>query len=373
VNRDKLHKSESLKYPLLSSLDKELQALCDKNSMNDLDVRKRFLMCVILEEILQSLLPGVLVIPFGSSLNGFGWWTTDLHMIVCLPKSQNNIHPHSFTPLNQKFNTDKEVCQKLLGLVSSILEVIPNTTVLKNKRKSKAACVRFKQSYLGLECEIRIGAENDMAISMTHLMYLVSNSDPRVKPLFAGIKEWALVKKIMGGGKENEKTALGLLHLMVYYLQTVHPPVLPTVREMQALKDQIKSDLHSPNTHKLPSLPSQLPISENSQSVESLLQGFFSLFSKMNCEDSAISIMDGTKFCKPSNGSPLYVQNPFSETENVCESVRQGPLNHLQNVMEETAYRIKILPKLICEAQKDKHSHLSVMLNIAPHLQDHLI
>jgi predicted nucleotidyltransferase len=59
--------------------------------LTELGTRLRFFLCTLLEDALSSLLPHVQVIPFGSSVNGFGKHTSDLDMILDLGKTPSMV------------------------------------------------------------------------------------------------------------------------------------------------------------------------------------------------------------------------------------------------------------------------------------------
>lgn len=67
-------------------LQQEVESLNTRRSIDDRDLRSRFFVCMQLEEMLQSILPEAYVLPFGSCLNGFGWWDSDLDMMLCFSK-----------------------------------------------------------------------------------------------------------------------------------------------------------------------------------------------------------------------------------------------------------------------------------------------
>ena len=58
--------------------------MSESRGLNDLDIRARFLACVMVEDLVRPMLPHARVIPYGSCLNGFGWWDSDLDMMICL-------------------------------------------------------------------------------------------------------------------------------------------------------------------------------------------------------------------------------------------------------------------------------------------------
>ena len=70
---------------------------------------------------------------------------------------------------------------------------------------------------------------------MTEMLYLMSSADTRVRPLLTGIKQWAVSQKMTSGGNETKVTTIGFIMLLIYYLQTRSPTVLPTLRQLQDL------------------------------------------------------------------------------------------------------------------------------------------
>ena len=70
---------------------------------------------------------------------------------------------------------------------------------------------------------------------MTEMLYLMSVGDARVRPLFTGIKQWAVSNKLTSGGNETKVTTIGFIMLLIFYLQTRSPSVLPTLSQLQDL------------------------------------------------------------------------------------------------------------------------------------------
>ena len=74
---------------------------------------------------------------------------------------------------------------------------------------------------------------------MTELLYLMSSSDLRVRPLMSGIKQWAISHKLTASGEQQKPTTIGLITMLIFYLQTCSPPVLPTLRELRSLAGEL--------------------------------------------------------------------------------------------------------------------------------------
>ena len=103
---------------------------------------------------------------------------------------------------------------------------------------------------------------------MTELLYLLSVTDPRVRPLLTGVKQWAKSHQLTSGGQQTKVTTLGLITLLVYFLQTRSPPVLPTLWQLQDLSDPHAEKFTIDDvTYGLPRSPKLVPKSKNTESI----------------------------------------------------------------------------------------------------------
>ena len=71
----------------LEQLTSQITHLHDKLSMSDLDIRLRFFLCSVFEDMIRRLFPGAENRLFGSSVSGFGRYDCDLDMVLDLDKS----------------------------------------------------------------------------------------------------------------------------------------------------------------------------------------------------------------------------------------------------------------------------------------------
>ncbi|XP_012938764.1 poly(A) RNA polymerase, mitochondrial [Aplysia californica] len=369
VREDLWHVDSMTHYPVMDTLDEELKALCARRSLNDLDLRIRFLVCVMVEEMLQSFLPGSRVIPYGSCLNGFGWWNSDLDMMLCLkkdPYSSNVVSApvssrktnHNFRFITETFSTERQLAQRTLAMVASLVELMPRTSNVFKILNARVPIIRFRQTVFPLHCDISLEALD--SIKMTELLYLMSSSDPRVRPLMAAIKQWAVGHKLTASGEQQKPTTIGLLAMLIYFLQTRSPAVLPTLKELRLLADfedlfKIDSVLYG-----IPSQPSVIPKSKNTESMESLLHGFFAFYSQFDFSSQAISLIEGSTFAKPAGSSPVYVENPLCIGLNICQNVAEHQLMLFSEAMQEAARKVDGFSG---QAPSDGRSRLDVLFS----------
>ncbi|GFO00312.1 poly(a) RNA polymerase [Plakobranchus ocellatus] len=334
--------------PRMANLDEELLVLSESKALNDLDLRLRFLACVMVEDLVRPLLPEARVIPYGSCLNGFGWWDSDLDMMLCM---QGDLYvpggikrprrpglPTSFKFLTEVFPTERLLAQKSLSLVASLLELGSRFNNVHKILNAHVPIVRFHAATLNLQCDVSLEALD--SIKMTELLYTYSSLDDRVRPLMTGIKQWALSHGLTSSGEQQKPTTIGLLCLLVFYLQSCSPQVLPTLRTLQ--KSSAPSDLFFIDdvVYGIPSNPSILPKSKNTESLESLLHGFFVFYSGFDFESKAISIIEGESFPKPAESSPVYVENPLCIGLNICKNISHKNLESFIDAMKMAAQKI---------------------------------
>ena len=73
---------------------------------------------------------------------------------------------------------------------------------------------------------------NRLALRNTELINFYANFDERVRPLIYTIRHWGKVRQLSGGGGPR-LTNYALSLLVVYFLQTRDPCVLPTVEKLR--------------------------------------------------------------------------------------------------------------------------------------------
>ena len=74
---------------------------------------------------------------------------------------------------------------------------------------------------------------------MSELMFLLGESDPRVRVLMTTIKQWAKSCDMTRSHPGPWPANFTLLAMLVFFLQTRSPPVLPSIRHLQALAGQL--------------------------------------------------------------------------------------------------------------------------------------
>lgn len=160
--REEENKSESeniIKYmSSFSTSDDQMQALYNRNSISDLSTRLRFLTALQVEEAVSAFNPQVRVIPFGSSVNGFGRMQSDLDMVLVHDeKGSNEIQSLTKFQTTRNVSTFRNVKSdlRLLGeIMEGWLPGVDNVDPILNAR---VPIIKYHQSYTGLDCDLSSG------------------------------------------------------------------------------------------------------------------------------------------------------------------------------------------------------------------------
>ena len=75
-----------------------------------------------------------------------------------------------------------------------------------------------------------------LALQNTRLIKLVCDIDPRVQPLMFNVRYWAKLKGLAGGANgQTSITNYALTMMVIFYLQQLDLPVVPSVEQLAKL------------------------------------------------------------------------------------------------------------------------------------------
>ncbi|NWH87141.1 STPAP polymerase, partial [Aegithalos caudatus] len=169
-----------------------------------------------------------------------------------------------------------------------------------------------------------------LALFNSRFLRLCADADPRVRPLGYAVRLWAggqrLAGNRAGGGPLLTNYALSLL--LVLFLQSRSPPVLPSLRRLQRLAGPQDRAQVGGWDCSFPRDAAGLEPSGNTQSSASLLAEFFSYFGSLDLGGLLLSPLEGRALPRPPPGTPgglrpapLTLQDPFELSHNVTANV----------------------------------------------------
>uniref|UniRef100_A0A674GRR1 RRM domain-containing protein n=1 Tax=Taeniopygia guttata TaxID=59729 RepID=A0A674GRR1_TAEGU len=126
--------------------------------------------------------------------------------------------------------------EQALALVGAVLRrCVPGVRGVRAVPGARRPVVKFSHKQSGLAGDVCL--DNRLALLNTQFLRLCADADPRVRPLGYAVRLWAggqrLAGNRAGGGPLLTNYALTLL--LVLFLQSRSPPVLPSVRRLRLL------------------------------------------------------------------------------------------------------------------------------------------
>ncbi|KAG8564289.1 hypothetical protein GDO81_016409 [Engystomops pustulosus] len=368
---------------------KNLVSLC---SPSHHESRLRELLLSLLRETFTEFFPGCQLLPFGSSVNGFEISGCDLDLHLELGENEKEDLMEENKDTEEKKVTVKDISgdnrgedneeleegaspekdgdeldmqvtaenessddddddddeeeniapglslqglshEEILDVVGRVLrQCVPGVHGVQSVPSARRPVIRFQHKTSGLRGDITLN--NRLALRNSSYMRLCSDLDPRVPQLVYTVRYWARVQQLagnpLGGGPLLNNYALTLM--VIFFLQTRSPPVIPSLIRLREIADNDTSQVIDGWDCSFVSDGTQCPASENQQSLSSLLSEFFSYFSSLDLHSNILCPRDGLLMPIPVSSppptwtegfrmGPLNVQDPFELNHNVCGNV----------------------------------------------------
>ncbi|XP_034954968.1 speckle targeted PIP5K1A-regulated poly(A) polymerase [Zootoca vivipara] len=351
------------------NVDAQMSLMVQLFEFSESERRLRDLLVTLFQEVFLEFFPGSAVLPFGSSVNGFDVSGCDLDLFLDLEKT-NNFQASAKRPSGPQAEDGASVeldsCSEdsilsdidlatatvpeVLELVATVMrKCVPGVHNVQAVLTARRPVVKFWHKESGLRGDISIN--NKLAICNTRFLQLCTEMDERVRPLVYVVRYWAkqqaLAGNPFGGGPLLNNYALTLL--VLFFLQTRSPPILPTVAHLKELSVEEEHTVVDGWDCSFPKDSARLEPSGNKEDLCSLLSEFFRVFEDYDFAGCVISLWEGRPLPLPSflssseAGSklklgPFNLQDPFEQSHNVAA-----------NVNEKTALRFQ---RCCCNAAK---------------------
>ncbi|XP_076390966.1 mitochondrial poly(A) polymerase isoform X2 [Megachile rotundata] len=291
----------------IKSIDGQMVALYHSLKFSEVDIRLRFFTAAELTYYVNRLFCNINVLPFGSSVNGFGQRGCDLDL-VCSVSGTKNESAQKLHYLTNNICFDSKVKhQQFLEMVYTILNTcVPTISNAKRILNARVPILKFSIPSSNMQCDL--SGPNEVALYMSKLLYIFSEIDCRVKPLVCTIRKWAKNHRITREIPGQWITNFSLTLLIIFYLQRIE--ILPPIAVLTSAQNKSGWKVSS------------------SLSLQSILRGFFQFYSNFDFSTQAISIWEGKTKIKL-DVSPIYIQNPFNESLNVAKNINDIQLERL--------------------------------------------
>lgn len=171
---------------------------------------------------------------------------------------------------------------------------------------------------------------------MSELLYIFSEIDDRVRPLIFTVRHWARHLSITSNTTTPRITNFPLTCLVLFFLQQLSQPILPTLSELERMTriEDVRMTSNINCTFLRDS--SQIEFTtDNSASLEELLMGFLRFLADCDFEKYGLSLHSGRQMRKQTL-SAMYIENPLERELNVCKMVSHAELVRIQEIAKLT-------------------------------------
>nr|XP_056709005.1 speckle targeted PIP5K1A-regulated poly(A) polymerase [Euleptes europaea] len=332
-------------------VDAQMSLLVQQFEFSEGERRLRDLLVTLFQEVFLEFFPGSAILPFGSSVNGFDVSGCDLDLFLDLEKTKKfqasakspiepldgvspEVDSHSEDSILSDIDLASASVPEVLELVATVLrKCVPGVHHVQVVPNARCPVVKFCHKESGLRGDISI--DNKLALRNTCFLQLCTEADERVRPLVYAVRHWAkqqvLAGNPFGGGPLLNNYALTLL--VLFFLQTRSPPVLPTVARLKELSEDEEQTVVDGWDCGFPKDSAQLEPSCNTENLCTLLAEFFRVFGDYDFVGCVISLREGQPLPVPSilvseassklKLGPLNLQDPFELSHNVAANVNE--------------------------------------------------
>uniref|UniRef100_A0A1B0CAQ6 Putative polya rna polymerase isoform x2 n=1 Tax=Lutzomyia longipalpis TaxID=7200 RepID=A0A1B0CAQ6_LUTLO len=328
---------------MASSIDDQLKILCSATKLNDLGTRMRFLAAQQIEKSLTGMFPYAKVLPFGSSINGFGKMGCDLDLILELDEANRPNYSSRLIFHSKELTDARYQIQKCMEKIGDVVELfLPGISNVRRILRARVPIVKYKHEFLDLEVDLSM--TNTSGLYMSELLYLYGELDERVRPLVFAIRRWAHTVSLTNSVAGRWITNFSLTALVVFFLQQLKKPILPSINYLVSKASPADTRItidginctFARDLHRI-----DFKIT-NEESLGALLFQFFEFYSDFDFANRALNLNEARKTLKP-DFSPMYIVNPFETSLNVSKNVSLEELERFRMEVREAAWLLDSL------------------------------
>ncbi|XP_060804190.1 poly(A) RNA polymerase, mitochondrial-like [Amyelois transitella] len=342
INEDKLR----AELMTCSSVSEQIQLLYDRTVLNDIGVRLRYMVARQLEVVFNSLYSNIVVLPFGSSVNGFGRIGCDLDLVLTNELTEEMLDPGKrLVYQEKKCSSGVRPWQRHLELVAELLELrVAGAARVQRILHARVPIVKCAHELAGLDCDLCYG--NLSGVHMSCLLRALGALDARARPLALAVRRWAAAARLTAPTPGRCVTNFPLTLMVLFFLQqrpgggAVLPPVSALIS--RAGKEDIRIAEDNVNCTFLRDMNKLPPecYGQSQADLGTLLLQFFEFYAQFDFSEKAISVIEGKPIRKP-NSLPLYIVNPLETALNVSRNVSYEECERLKTEVRNAAWQLE--------------------------------
>lgn len=335
-------------------ISKQMFLISKSSLMTETSTRLRYLVARQVELAISGLFPRAKVLPFGSSVNGFGTNSSDQDMFLMLDPPREEKEDSCRLVFHAKggvFGDDRAQVQRNCEEIAKIIQCfLPGCQDVQKILNARVPIIKYSHQFAGLECDLSMSSSS--GLHMSCLLHLWGNLDWRVKPLVSNVRRWAKAQKLVKDARPTPFfTNFTLTLLVVCYLQQVHRmlPSFARLVDMASEEDVFQCEdgvevkfLHNANNRKL-----ELNWCFHSEdSLANLLQGFFQFYSQFEFDQLCLCPVSGQTLSKDRNwrqSSAMDIINPLETNLNISYNINRQAIKMFQEKAAETVINLSRL------------------------------
>ena len=189
---------------------------------------------------------------------------------------------------------DKKATEEEKARIRDSLGDLPNV-IGRYRPPPEAHPLEFPKNGVGIQCDINFS--NHLALHNSQLLKCYSLCDPRVRQMVLFVKAWSKKRKV-NNPYHGTLSSYGYVLMVLHYLVNVaRPPVIPNLQQVPlAFEDELSSKMVECDGHNvrflrnevaIQMLIQQKAITHNTETVGSLLHGFFYYFAQQGYRSPA--------------------------------------------------------------------------------------
>ncbi|EZA48761.1 Poly(A) RNA polymerase, mitochondrial [Ooceraea biroi] len=331
------------------SISGQIIDLYEMLKLDELETRLRFHTACHLEQCFSGFFQNMRVLPFGSSVNGFGRKRCDVDLVI-VPDDTKKLSATNRLVFHTKplKRDEKHEIKEFLGAIANAMHYfVPGTRSVRKILEARVPIIKFNYEYTHLECDL--STTNMSAVYMSELLYLYGEIDWRVRPLVMAIRQWARHQDVTSDSPGFWITNFSLTLMVLFYLQ--QKDILPSLNTLRlhATHNDIrytKNGIDCTFLRDIKNLPHRYTYQLNQSSLEELFYGFFEYYSQFDFQKKGICIREGVPIRKPSHAA-LYITNPLETTLNVSRNVDIREVNHIIQKAYDAIYALETTNKSV--------------------------
>ncbi|XP_063226364.1 poly(A) RNA polymerase, mitochondrial isoform X2 [Bacillus rossius redtenbacheri] len=327
-----------------SSISEQMGVLHRETCLGDLGLRLRFLTALQLELALAGPFPRVRVLPFGSSVSGFGKTGCDLDLVMLLgPQGDEGAGGRLVFQAKKALVSGRAQAQRHMEVIGDLCHLfLPGCAHVKRILLARIPIVKYRQELTGVDCDLSMS--NMSAVHMGELLYVLGRADERVRPLVFALRHWAHEVGLTNPTPGPWITNFSLILLVVFFLQ--RQAVLPSFKDLIVRagpedKRVTADGVNCTFVRDISKVVAATSGTRNTDTLEELLSQFFEFYSSFDFQTRAISIVEGMSISKPEH-SALYIVNPLEPYLNVSKNVSVAEMERLRIELRNAAWLLEM-------------------------------